>query len=86
MIQKTYIVFKNSCNLALIIFAIKMKYLNYLLILIGAVVAIYAKVEEKQNQFILIGGIVVLMIGIYRVSKTIPSKKHEGDDSEKLDD
>ena len=51
-----------------------MKYLNYILIVIGATVAIYSKAEEQQNQYILIGGIVLLMIGIYRVSKTISSK------------
>lgn len=51
-----------------------MKYLNYILILIGAIVAIYSKVGEAQNQYILIGGIVMLMVGVYRISRTIPSK------------
>jgi hypothetical membrane protein len=61
-----------------------MKYLNYILILVGAFVAMYAKTNSDQNQFVLIGGIVVLMIGIYRVSRTIPSKKddHNIDNSE----
>lgn len=57
-----------------------MKYLNYILILIGAVVAMYAKASTNQNQYILIVGIVILMIGIYRISRTIPSK-HEIDDN-----
>lgn len=59
-----------------------MKYLNYVLILIGAVIAIYAKVGANQNQYILIGGIILLMIGIYRIAKTIPSKTddHENND------
>lgn len=52
-----------------------MKYLNYILILIGAAVAIYSKAEDEQNQYILIGGIVLLMIGVYRISRTVPSKK-----------
>jgi hypothetical membrane protein len=51
-----------------------MKYFNYVLILLGAVVALYSKAETEQNQYILIGGIVLLMIGIYRVSRNIPSK------------
>ena len=51
-----------------------MKYLNYIFIVLGAVVAIYAKTGTEQNQYVLIGGIVILMIGIYRISKTIPSK------------
>lgn len=58
-----------------------MKYLNYILIVVGAAVAIYSKAEAQQNQYILIGGIVLLMIGIYRISKTIPSKKDNEDDS-----
>lgn len=52
-----------------------MKYLNYILILIGAIVAIYSKAGEQQNQYVLITGIVLLMIGVYRISKTISSKK-----------
>ncbi len=51
-----------------------MKYFNYILIIIGAVIALYSKAGTEQNQYILIGGIVVLMIGIYRISRNIPSK------------
>jgi putative Mn2+ efflux pump MntP len=54
-----------------------MKYLNYILIIVGAFVAMYAKVGADQNQYILIGGIVLLMIGIYRVSKTIVSRNND---------
>jgi general stress protein CsbA len=56
-----------------------MKYINYLLIVLGAIVAIYAKTGTTQNEYILIGGIVVLMTGIYRISKTIPSRNDEED-------
>ncbi|MFH6768989.1 hypothetical protein V8G56_09595 [Gaetbulibacter aquiaggeris] len=59
-----------------------MKYLNYLLIFIGAIVAMYAKSGIDQNQYILIGGIVLLMIGVYRIAKTIPSKKDQEDDND----
>ncbi|GAL67309.1 hypothetical protein [Jejuia pallidilutea] len=59
-----------------------MKYFNYLLILLGAIIAMYAKAEEKQNQYILIAGIVVLMIGIYRIARTIPSRKSDSEDDE----
>ncbi len=52
-----------------------MKYLNYVLILLGAIVAFYANSEEQQNIYILIVGIVFLMIGVYRISRTIPSKR-----------
>lgn len=59
-----------------------MKYLNYLFIIIGAVVAMYAKTGTEQNQYILIGGIALLMVGIYRITKTIPSKNDEEDNQE----
>jgi len=58
-----------------------MKYLNYVLILIGAIIAIYAKTGTEQNEYVLIGGIAVLMIGIYRISKTIKSKFDEDEEN-----
>jgi len=58
-----------------------MKYLNYILIVIGAFIAVYSKAGVEQNQYILIGGIIVLMIGVYRISRTIPSKKETDDDN-----
>lgn len=62
-----------------------MKYLNYILIAIGAFVAMYAKVGANQNQLVLIAGIVLLMIGVYRVSKTIPSKNKSDEDDLNID-
>lgn len=56
-----------------------MKYLNYLLIILGAIVALYAKTGTEQNQYVLIGGIVLLMCGIYKISKTIPNRNEEED-------
>lgn len=49
--------------------------ISYCLIFIGAIVAIYAEAQAEQNQYILIGGIVILMMGVYRVSRSIPSKQ-----------
>ncbi len=64
-----------------------MKYLNYILIVIGAFVAIYAKAEADQNQMVLILGIVMLMVGVYRISRTVPSRKdgENSNNSEKED-
>ncbi|HMC01583.1 MAG TPA: hypothetical protein VKN14_11165 [Flavobacteriaceae bacterium] len=56
-------------------------WINYLFIIIGGIVAFYAQHDEQQNQYILIGGIVLLMIGIYRLAKTIPSKSEKDEDS-----
>lgn len=59
-----------------------MKYINYILILLGAFVAMYAKAGADQNQALLVIGIVMLMLGVYRVSRKIPSKNREEDDVE----
>ncbi|WP_299113842.1 hypothetical protein [uncultured Winogradskyella sp.] len=48
--------------------------INVSCILIGGVIAIYAQAEEQQNTYLLMGGIVLLMFGIYRTSRNIPSK------------
>lgn len=52
-----------------------MKYLNYILIIIGAIIALYSNSSKEQNQNILIIGIVLLMAGIFRIARTIPSKR-----------
>ncbi len=57
-----------------------MKYINYVLIIIGACIALYAEAKAEPNQYLLIGGIVVLMMGIYRIARTIPSKSATDDD------
>ena len=57
------------------------KNINYFLIAIGAIVSLYAQNQKNQNEVLLIGGIVVLMIGIYRISRHIPSKKDVDDDA-----
>ena len=51
------------------------KKLNYILIIVGGAIALYAQAQEEQNQYFLIGGIFVLMIGLYRLSKGISQKK-----------
>lgn len=62
------------------------KIINYALILIGSVIAIYAQAEEEQNVFILVVGIVLLMLGIYRISRTIPSKFDSESNNQDIDD
>lgn len=48
--------------------------LNIACIVIGGLIAIYAKADEEQNEYVLIVGIVLLMFGIYRTSRNVPSK------------
>ena len=47
---------------------------------IGAIIALYAQNQENQNEALMIGGIVLLIIGVYRISKNIPSKNDDYDD------
>lgn len=48
--------------------------INTICIILGGAVAIYAQAEAQQNTYLLIGGIVLLMFGVYRTSRNIPSK------------
>lgn len=43
-------------------------------IIIGGAIALYAQAEEQQNTFVLMIGIVLLILGVYRISRRIPSK------------
>ncbi|MBO6607308.1 hypothetical protein [Psychroserpens sp.] len=53
---------------------------SYILIVLGGIVAIYAQAGELQNQMVLIAGIVILMVGIYSISRNIPSKNQDDED------
>ena len=55
--------------------------INLIAIVIGGAIAMYAQAEEKQDTFLLIGGIVLLMFGIYRTSRNIPSKSEKEEES-----
>jgi hypothetical protein len=48
--------------------------INLICIVGGGATAIYAQAEARQNTYLLMGGIIMLMFGIYRVSRNIPSK------------
>jgi hypothetical protein len=54
--------------------------LNFALIFVGGIVALYAESDEEQSIYILLGGIMLLMIGLYRLSKGI-SSKNQGEDN-----
>ena len=46
----------------------------YLCIITGGAIAIYANAKEQQNVYFLILGIVLLMFGVFKLNKAIPSK------------
>lgn len=54
--------------------------LSYIFIVIGGIIAIYAQAGQEQNQLLLVSGIIVLMFGIYSVSRNIPSKNDSSED------
>ena len=54
--------------------------INFICIVAGGIVAIYAQAQEKQNLYLLMGGLVLLMLGIYRTSRNIPSKYYNQDE------
>ena len=62
------------------------KNINYILIAIGGIIAFYANAKDTQNEYLLIVGIAVLMLGIYRLSRTIPSKNNEDDNIDNFKD
>ena len=53
--------------------------INLILIVIGGFVAIYAEPGEGQNTYILLAGVMLLMIGLYRLSRGISDKNHNED-------
>ena len=55
--------------------------LNFLCILVGGLVAFYAQAQQNQNTYILIGGIALLIFGVYRTSRNIPSKLDNEDET-----
>ena len=50
---------------------------NIILILGGGIIALYSQAEENQNEYVLIGGIVMLMTGLYRLSRGISGKDED---------
>lgn len=63
--------------------------INYICIVAGGLVALYAQAEEKQNTYLLIGGLMLLMFGIYRTARHIPSKyenQHTEEEPQNEDD
>jgi len=59
---------------------------NFILILVGGIIALYANSEEKQELYILLIGIMILMIGLYRLSRGISSKQENIEKFTNLDE
>ena len=48
---------------------------NFALILVGGLIALYANAEDEQELYILLIGIMILMFGLYRLSRGISDRK-----------
>ncbi|MGJ8550455.1 hypothetical protein [Winogradskyella wichelsiae] len=55
--------------------------LNFVCILVGGIIAFYAQAQQEQNTYLLIGGIALLMVGVYRTSRNISSKNDQPEES-----
>lgn len=49
----------------------------YVYIILGVLLASARFFVQKYDQFFLIGGMMLLMAGIYSISKSLPSKREE---------
>ncbi|MEM9680457.1 MAG: hypothetical protein AAF901_09045 [Bacteroidota bacterium] len=48
--------------------------INYISIIGGGLLALYAQSQEEQNNYLIIAGLVLLVFGIYRTARQVPSK------------
>lgn len=56
------------------------KYINLVLIVIGIIIGFYGSNQNPKNEIFLVAGIILIMIAVYRISKTIPSKADSDED------
>ncbi|OIQ30277.1 MAG: hypothetical protein BM564_02575 [Bacteroidetes bacterium MedPE-SWsnd-G2] len=56
--------------------------ISVICIVIGAGLAIYSQDLDADKNYYMIGGIMLVMIGVYRVSRNIPSKHAEDNEQE----
>jgi disulfide bond formation protein DsbB len=56
--------------------------LSYVMILGGGILALYEQSKNEANQYVIILGLVMLMVGVYLTSKRIPKNNDASDDHE----
>ena len=61
-----------------------MKYINYILLVVGAATAFYSDTFTGYNQktTVLVVGMVLMMLGIYRISRGLRSRTDQSDAEE----
>lgn len=48
--------------------------INIIPIVVGGAIVLIYNIGENENEYLLIGGIVLLMFGLYRISRNTPSR------------
>ena len=59
---------------------------NFALILVGGIISIYANAEDQQELYLLLIGVMILMFGLYRVSRGISAKRENSDEMTNQDE
>jgi hypothetical protein len=59
---------------------------NFILIFVGGIIALYANAEDEQELYILLIGIMILMFGLYRLSRGISERKLKSDEAANIDE
>ena len=59
---------------------------NFILIFVGGIIALYANAEDEQELYILLIGIMILMFGLYRLSRGISERKLKSDEASNIDE
>ena len=59
---------------------------NFILIFLGGIIALYANAEDDQELYILLIGIMILMFGLYRLSRGISERKLNSDEASNNDE
>ena len=59
---------------------------NFILIFVGGIIALYANAEDDQELYLLLIGIMILMFGLYRLSRGISSKPENKEEFTNLDE
>jgi len=65
---------------------LKSRRFNFILIFVGGIIALYANAEEQQEMYILLIGIMILMFGLYRLSRGISRKNENSQEYTNLDE
>jgi len=65
---------------------LKSRRFNFILILVGGMIALYANAEEQQEMYILLIGIMILMFGLYRLSRGISNRRENSEEITNLDE